>query len=307
MAVKFVFLVLPEVHLLDLAGPNQVISESIGYGADFEIEYCSIDARVSSAAGLPFGKLPHYSKIKLKKDDFLIIIGSNTSYLLSESFMEEKELMNRINSLYSAGVNMCSICTGAFVLAQSGLLNGVKCTTHFSLTQKLKELYPLANVTENTLFTEQNGIFTSAGIASGIDLTLYIVEKLKGSYFSHKIARELVVYNRRNGNQNQESELLEYRNHIHAGVHKVQDWLNENLEKKVSLPELAEIANMSDRSLTRIFKKETGATVNEYITVLRKERIKELMKNPDISRAQIAKKCGLKSVRQLIRIMNTIK
>src|SRR5262249_35897584 len=135
---------------------------------------------------------------------------------------------------------------------------------------------------------------------------LHIVEQQKGQWFAHKVAREMVVYNRRAGNHKQLSELLSFRNHIHTGIHAVQDWLQENLHKKVSLKVLAEMANMSNRNFTRIFKKETTLTVNEYITLLRKEKISRLLANPDITRIEIAKKCGLKSERQISRILSSL-
>jgi transcriptional regulator GlxA family with amidase domain len=172
-------------------------------------------------------------------------------------------------------------------------------------TAELRRCFPSIKVIENVLFNEQDNIYTSAGIASGIDLALHILEKLENEYFAHKIARELVIYNRRNGNHPQKSELLNYRNHIHSGVHKVQDWLQENLNHKVTLPDLADIANMSERNFTRIFKRETGVTVNGYVQILRKERANLLFKNPDFSHTQIANLCGLQSKRQLNRIINS--
>ena len=298
------FLVLPHVHLLDLAGPDQVFLEAIGYDAPFEIVYCSIGDEVASSALLPFGKLKHFSKMKLKPQDFLIVPGAELSYLQSKHFKNNTNLFTWLNACYAYQINICSICSGAFVLAESGLLNGKECTTHWKRTKELQQLYPKAKVVENVLFTEDGNIYASAGIASGIDMALYIVEKIMGSFFAHKVARELVIYTRRSGNQHQHSELLNYRNHIHTGIHKTQDWLHENLHKKVSLKFLAGIANMSDRNFTRVFKKETSLTVNEYITLLRKEKITQLLNNPDMSRAQIAKQCGLKSERQVSRLIN---
>lgn len=300
---KFVFLVLPHVHLMDLAGPDQVILEAIGYGAPFEIEYCSIGKNLFTSSILPFGKLKHFSKVKMRANDFLIIPGAELAYILSDKFKANQSLFNWIRNCKDRNIKICSICSGAFVLAESGILNGKECTTHWKRTNELQQLYPETKVIENVLFTEDGDIYTSAGIASGIDLALYIVEKMKGEYFAHKVARELVIYSRRSGNQKQQSELLNFRNHIHSGIHKVQDWLQENLDKKASLVDLAEIACMSDRSLTRIFKKETSLTVNEYITLLRKEKIGQLSKNPDNSRSVIAKQCGLKSEKQVSRIL----
>lgn len=305
MKTKFVFLLLPEIHLMDLAGPDQAIHEAIDFGADFEIDYCNLENNISSTSGLPIGNVKHFTEVTIQKGDFLIIPGSNASYLISDKFKKQIELHNWIIKCHQKGVNLCSICAGAFALAQCGLLDNVASTTHFKRTKQLQELFPKTKVVENILFTETNGIYTSAGIASGIDLTLHIIEKLKGSHFAHLVARELVIYNRRNGNSSQESELLKYRNHIHYGIHKVQDWIIENINQKASLYELAEIANMSERNFTRIFKKETGSTVIEFITSIRKEKINELLKNPDYSRFEIAKMIGLQSERQLSRLINS--
>lgn len=305
MNIKFVFLLLPEIHLMDLAGPDQAIHEAIDYGADFEIEYCNLVNDISTTSGLPIGNVIHFSEVKINKGDFLFIPGSNFSYLTSSDFKKNLHLLNWIKVCYKNGVNICSICSGSFALAECGLLDNIPCTTHFKKTKDLQKMFPNAKVIENILYTEHNGIYTSAGIASGIDLTLYIIEKLKGSRFAHLVARELVVYNRRSGNSAQDSELLKFRNHIHSGIHKAQDWIIENIHIKSNLDDLAEIASMSERNFTRIFKKETSVTVNDYITLIRKEKSKELLKNPNFSRIEIANKIGLQSERQLSRILNT--
>ncbi|MFN0189732.1 MAG: GlxA family transcriptional regulator [Bacteroidia bacterium] len=304
MKTKFVFLLLPQIHLLDLAGPDQAIHEAIDCGADFTIEYCCDETKITSTAGLPLGAVKHYTNIKLKTGDFLIIPGSNYSYLTSNEFRKKKELFKWLKDQHTNGTNLCSICAGAFVLAECGLLDQINCTTHFKKTTELQNQYPNAQVIENILYTEQNGIYTSAGIASGIDLMLHIIEKLKGSHFAHLVARELVVYNRRNGRSAQESELLKFRNHIHSGIHKVQDFIIENIAQKNHLPDLADIAGMSERNFTRIFKKETNISVNEFITIIRKEKISELLKNPDLSKIKIANSVGLESEKQLGRILN---
>lgn len=290
---------------MDLAGPDQVFLEAIGYNAPFEIEYCSTENNISSSASLPFGKLKHFSRVQYSENDFLFIPGAELSYIFSKKFKSDKQLFDWINKCYNNKVKICSICTGSFVLAESGILNNKNCTTHWKRTKQLQQHYPKINVLENVLFTEDANIYTSAGIASGIDLALHILEQMMGNYFSHKVARELVIYNRRSANQKQQSDLLDFRNHIHTGIHKVQDWLQNNLHKKATLIDLSDIANMSNRNFTRIFKKETTLTVNQYITLLRKEKISQLLKNPDVTRQYIAQQCGLKSERQISRLLNS--
>jgi transcriptional regulator GlxA family with amidase domain len=304
MPTKFIFLLLPHIHILDLAGPDQALHEAIDFGAEFVIEYCTLDQQVTTTSGLPIGQVGHYYDTQLAKGDYLMIPGSAYDFMVSPSFVAEKSLFEWIKLQYDHGANICSICMGAFALAQSGLLDGKNCTTHFKKTKALQERFPKIQVIENILFTDQDRIYTSAGIAAGIDLTLHIIEKLKGSHFAHLVARELVVYHRRKGNAAQESEYLTFRNHIHAGIHKVQDYIIDHISQKMYLNDLAEMAHMSERNFTRIFKKETGITVNDFVTLIRKEKAETLLKNLDLSRREIANKVGLQSEKQLMRILS---
>ncbi len=303
MTTQIIFLILPHVHLLDLAGPDQVMLEAIDYGANISIKYCSVTSTVGTSNQLPLGKLNHYKTVKPKSGDYIIIPGSQTNYLLSSEFKNETDFFEWLKKLHSQKINICSICTGAYVLGAAGLLDHRKCTTHWKHTDRLRMLYPKAIVADNILFTEQGFIYTSAGVTAGIDLAMHIVSKLTNDNITYKIARELVVYIRRQGNDSQQSVFLNYRNHMHTNIHKLQDWLQTNIHKKSTLEDLAIIANMSSRNLTRIFKKETGISINKFVTLIRKDKITELLKNPDITREQIAKQCGLKSERQIIRII----
>ena len=303
VATKIVFLILPHVHLLDLAGTDQVFYEAIDHGAELTLEYCSINKEVTTSTRLVFGNLTHFSKVKVRRGDYLFIPGAEMFFLTSKSLAAEKELIQWVKNSYEEGCYICSVCTGAFFLALTGLLHGKKCTTHWKRTGELQKKYASAKVIENILFTEDERIYTSAGVTAGIDMALYILGKLKGDNFSYKIARELVVYIRRQGSDSQQSVFMSYRNHIHTGIQKVQDYLQENIHKKVTLTELADIACMSTRNLTRVFKKETSISVNEFITLVRKERLEEFVKNPDLSRRQMAALCGLKSERHVLRLL----
>lgn len=303
MKTKITFLVLHQTNLLDLGGASQVFYEAQDQGLDVEIDFCSDETAIVASTGLPLGSMAHYSNQELKKGDYLFILSADYKYIFSKNFNPDKKLLNWLVDLHSKGVVLCAICTSAFLIGKAGLLDGRKCTTHWKRTSELQDSFPKAKVQQNIIFTEDNGIYTSAGANSAIDVALDVLAGLKGDFFTHKIARELVIYNRRSGNEHQINIYQEYRNHFHNGIHRVQDYLQQNLNKKNSLFDLAEIANMSHRNFCRIFKKETSLTPVSYINLLRKERIKELLKNPDISRSQIAKECGLMSERQVSRIM----
>jgi transcriptional regulator GlxA family with amidase domain len=299
---KIIFLVLPHVHLLDLAGPDQVFHEAIGYGAGLSVEYCSIGNTVFTSSHLNIGRLKKFSHIKINKEDYVFIPGADVKFLTGKSIPFEKETGKWLKEGYDKGAYICSVCTGAFFLARLGLLNGKRSTTHWKRTKELKQKYPLVKAEDDILFTEDERIFTSAGVTAGIDMALYILGRIKDEKFSFKVARELVVYMRRGGNEAQQSVFMNHRNHLHSGVHQVQDYVQENINKKITLGLLAEVACMSPRNLTRIFKKEAGITVNNYITLLRKELLLNLAAN-DITRKQMADLCGLKSERQVIRLL----
>jgi transcriptional regulator GlxA family with amidase domain len=300
---RIIFLILPNANMFDFAGASQVFYEAIQYGLQAELSFCAYENNIRTSTSIPLGKVDSYKKQKVSKGDYVIIVSAEINFILSKKLYPGEGPLNWIREAYAKGATVCGICNGVFLLGLTGLLDGKKCTTHWKRTGDLRKKFPFALVQENILYIEDEGIITSAGATSGIDVALFMLSKLKDDHFTYKISREMVIYNRRSGTNAQQSVYLDYRNHVHSGIHKVQDWLQQNLHKKVGLADLAEQANMSERNFTRIFKKETQLTVNDYITILRKEKIKELLKNPDISRPQIAKLCGLKSERQISRII----
>lgn len=301
-AKKILFVIPPKVQVLDLTGPIQVFYEAREYGADYELKFISFENDLTSSAGLHFWKTDNYKKITLSPGDYIFVPGAEMEYLRSASFKRQKGFMKWLQSLYKKGVSLCSICTGAFILAEAGLLNGATCTTHWKRINELKKTYPSVLPIHNILYTHEGNIYTSAGITSGIDLALAIVEEHYGPLFAHKISRELLVYYRRGSNDSQGSIYLDYRNHINVGIHAVQDWLIENLHTKTTIDQLAAIANMSARNLTRCFKKLTGITINNYMRRLRLEKAKTLSNNPGLTSEAIANQLGFTSARQLRRI-----
>lgn len=304
--VRMVFLVLPRVHLIDFAGPVQVFLEAAEYGANITVEYCGTGLSTETSSNFPLGELKSFKDVTLNAGDYLFIPGAEVEYTLSKAITSQHELFKWVRDARRNHVRICSVCSGAFFLGIAGILDGLKCTTHWKRTAELKQLFPSIELVENVLFIEDDGVYTSAGVTAGIDMSLAILTKLTDDSLSFKVARELVVFSRRASSDPQLSALMDYRNHIHAGIHKIQDYMIGNIAKKVSLSQLADEACMSTRSLTRIFKKETGITVNEYTNLIRKTMLRELSRNPDMTRKQMANHCGLKSERQVLRLMKEI-
>ncbi|MBL0336909.1 MAG: DJ-1/PfpI family protein [Chitinophagaceae bacterium] len=300
---KIAFIIPPHVEILDLAGPMQVFTEAKFYGFDIAIEYYTFSENPISSSGLGFGKAEHFSKANLKEDDFVFVPGMDWTYVDSFSFRAEKEFFYWLKACSDNHITVCSICNGAFALGYAGLLKDTECTTHWRRVKELQTRFPEARVIADILYVKSNNVYTSAGISAGIDLSLAILEDLKGPLFTHKVARGLVVYHRRSGSHNQQSIYLDYRNHINPQVHEVQDYLIDNLSKENDIATLASLVGMSPRNLSRVFKEKTGSTVLEYLTLLRKEFASTMMNNPEYTIEYIAAKCGFKTARQLQRIL----
>ena len=300
---KVAFILPPTVELLDLAGPVQVFTEAKFYGYEVETEFFTFQEGPLSTCGLGFAKLPNFTKAKLKEGDLIFIPGMDQNYVRSRSFRAERKFFNWLSECRERKITVCSVCNGAFALAEAGLLNGIECTTHWRRVEELQQQFPQTKVLADVLYVKNNYVYTSAGISAGIDLALSILEDLAGALFTHKVARGLVFYHRKNGKHKQDSIYLDYRNHINVKIHEVQDYLVNNLNGDTALAVLASIAGMSPRNLTRVFKETTGATINEYLTQIRLETAKSLLSNSENTMAEIAHTCGFKTERQLQRIL----
>ncbi len=300
---KMAFIIPPTVELLDLAGPVQVFTEAKFYGFEVDIEFYRFQETPVSTSGLGFGKIAHYKEAKLKEGDFVFVPGMDADYVRSIAFMAERAFFDWLKECSDTRITVCSICNGAFALGHAGLLTNTECTTHWRRVNELQLQFPQAKVLTDILYVKSNDVYTSAGISAGIDLSLAILEELKGALFTHKVARGLVVYHRRSGKHKQQSIYLDYRNHINPQVHEVQDLLIDNLSKENSIESLASQVGMSPRNLSRVFKEKTGSTVLEYLTMLRKEYANTMLNNPEYTIDFIASKCGFKTARQLQRIL----
>jgi transcriptional regulator GlxA family with amidase domain len=299
-----VFFVPPGVHMLDMSGPSQAFLEAGQMLGGYPIRYCSLREEITDSSGLIVSRLPLYHTIDLKAGDYLFVPGFEVRLL---PFREDAKAWEGVYAWLrrqaERGVRVCSICIGAFVLARAGMLTGKKCTTHWSVMAMLRREFPGLEVLEDVLFVEEGNICTSAGVTAGIDLALYLLESAHGPLLAHKVAHELVVYFRRGQGHSQESVYLNYRNHMHRGVHELQDWLIANLDKKITIEQMAGMVNMSGRNLTRTFRLQTGISINRYLTLLRLELAGSLRHSPGITMRDIASRCGFANERQLQRIL----
>jgi transcriptional regulator GlxA family with amidase domain len=290
---KVIFYLNKGVHLLDLAGAAQAFYEAHQYGQPYQLVFCSDGANPVSSAGLPFAALPHYSTVEAGPGDLLIVPGFQLREL-----SRAKGLLAWLRKAAASEAILCSVCTGAFLLAEAGLLDGGECTTHWKYTTQLRRDYPGLRVLTNRLFVKCGNIYSSAGVTTGLDMALFLLEERHGPEFAYKVARELVVYIRRDGSEPQESVYLQYRAHVNNEVHIIQDWMIHHLQQKIRIDELAALIYTSPRNLTRLFKSTTGVTIGQYLEKLRVEKAVHLLRQ----RAKIGaipQQCGLQSTNQL--------
>ncbi len=300
---QVVFLILPTVQLLDLSGPVQVFYAANYNGAAYSLRYCGLQKQVRSGQGLLLSNIEPFDSVTIDKDDLIFVPGVSGGQIESGEFRKyDTKLYDWLRSNHENGVKICSICNGAFILAQAGLLNGLSCTTHWERFDQLQSEYPKLRVIKDQLFVKNKSIYTSAGVASGIDLALSVIEEDQGSYFASKVAKELVIYMRRDSHHSQISIYLDYRSHLNPGIHKVQDLIVNNPEKKFSLAFLSGKVGMSTRNLTRIFKRSTGLTINEYTNKIRLELASTLLNNPNLTIDNISTRCGYENARHFRRL-----
>jgi transcriptional regulator GlxA family with amidase domain len=299
---RVIMLLLPEVNLLDLGGPAQVFQVAQHYGAPYELLFCAASEKIVSSLGLslgPLGPLP-----VPQKDDLILIPGPRLKPPSSNQPWIAANVRNWLRRAYATGAQLASVCTGAVALGEAGLLDERRCTTHWELIGAMQARYPKALVQHAVLYTHDGPITTSAGIASGIDMALSLLERDHGPQFTAQVARYLVVYLRRDGTESQTSVYLEYRTHLHPSVHLIQDYLCQHASHKTSLNTLATLAKMSPRGLTKAFKQHTGLTPLAYQRMLRFELATQLMNNPSMTLEAIAEQCGFEDSRHFRRLWN---
>jgi len=295
---RTIFAVFPGCEILDLAGPMQAFHEAAMFGARYTISYCSATPSVRSAQGLELSGLEPLSDVG--PGDRIILPG----FPLARERVPPR-LVTWLRQAHSAGAELCSVCTGAFALGEAGALDGRMCTTHWRRVADLRARFPRARVVGDRLFVEDDGIVTSAGIAAGIDMALALIERDVGPVVAGQVARELVVYLRRDGAHRQDSVYLDYQTHLSPGIHQVQQHLVSNPASRETLGQLAALAGMSERNLTRVFKRATGISIHDYREQLRIERARDLMRNPTMTLDAVAAACGFSDGRQLRRVWSS--
>ncbi|MEU9842330.1 DJ-1/PfpI family protein [Actinomadura sp. NPDC048032] len=293
---RVVFLLVPGLHLLDLAGPAQVFGTAADAGLPYRLAYvadrtapgdepetappsaaapATVPATVPTAQGVALQAPTAWPD--LTAADIVLVPGWRWGDGEPHAPPVSARAARRLAAHHAAGGTVASVCAGAFALAHAGLLDGRRCTTHHELQDALARRHPRATVVRDVLYVTDGRVVTSAGIASGIDLALHLVASRHGPGAAARTARAMVVYARRNGDEPQASALLRHRAHVSDAVHRAQDHIDAHYAGPLPLHVLAAEAGVSERTLTRRFTAATGLTPLRYQQELRLERAEHLI------------------------------
>jgi transcriptional regulator GlxA family with amidase domain len=233
--------------------------------------------------------IAHYDFSTMPTPDTLIIPGGQGAPLV----VQNSGTITWIKQAANSTRRLASTCTGAFILAKAGLLDNREATTHWQYAHTLRKNYPAIKVNDDAIFIKDGGIYSSAGVTSGIDLALALVEEDWGQALALAVAKQVVVFFRRSGGQSQYSPLLQMQAPQESRVYTTQQWILAHLHEPLPLEKIASHATISPRHFARLFKRDTGNTVGEFITCARLDAARSLLTSSSLPIAQISEQVGL--------------
>ncbi|MBP2271869.1 transcriptional regulator GlxA family with amidase domain [Pseudomonas sp. BP6] len=209
-----------------------------------------------------------------------------------------EEVLASVRGFVDAARRTAGLCTGCFVLAQAGVLDGRRATTHWAYANKLRELHPKIDVEEDRIFIVDGSIWTSAGMTAALDMALGMVEKDLGNEIARSVAHKMVMHQRRSGGQSQHSELLSLSPRTDR-IQSALDYARGHLSRPLSVEELAQVAHLSPRQFTRVFTAETGQSPAKAIEGLRLEAARLMIEQSRHSLEVVAKETGFRDRRHM--------
>jgi transcriptional regulator GlxA family with amidase domain len=308
-------LVSPCVLLLDFAGfveplriANQ-LAQAAGLPAPFAVTVIAPEGAVQSSLWVNVAgcaPLPSPLVATVQTPVWVAVIGTASSPPIAASVAQRAQrrvqtwLRNVVAPLLTRNeARLLTVCGGALIAAQAGLLDGRYCTTHHALTDTLKAHHPRAHVLNDRIFVMDGPVATSAGVTAGIDLALAVINERCGATIANAVARDLVVYWRRAGGDPQLSPLMSHRNHLHPAVHRAQDAMLAAPHAAWSANEIARAACVSERHVRRLFVDHAGVTPIAYLNSIRVAVARQALQYEGVSVEAAAERVGFSSARQL--------
>ncbi len=288
-------LIFPDFQLLDAAGPISVFDIAMRLaGAERAIKTIAVTpGPVRSSSGVEMlarGLRPSAAITTL------IVAGGGGVNVASTC----DKTLAFVRAMATRGVRIASVCSGAFILAEAGLLDGRRATTHWQRTRQFLNLYPKVKLEPDHIFVRDGNIWSSAGITAGIDLALAMVTEDFGEEIAKQTARQLVLYHRRSGGQSQFSSLLELK--APSGrFGPLLSWAREHLDAPLTVEALAEQAGMSTRHFARAFIAETGTTPSKAVERLRIEEARQRVQSSSEAIERVAETTGFRDPERMRR------
>lgn len=304
---RVVLLATPGAQSLEIAGPVEVFSmvarklreagrERMS-GYTVEVVSATGELAITSASGLTVLANRTWREVDYAIDTLLVAGGLDVwSGATEPDLLEWLRLRTRKARRYG------SICTGAFVLGEAGILDGRRATTHWYFCQQLQNNYPRIIVDPEPIFIQDGPLYTSAGVTSGIDLAVSMVEEDFGIDIALRVARALVLYLRRPAGQNQFSTALAFQGSSRIPLRELPVYVLEHLQEPLTVEDLAARVSMSVRNFSRVFAEEFDTTPAAFVERLRVETAKRLIEESGRSFDEIAGQCGLGTADSLRRV-----
>jgi transcriptional regulator GlxA family with amidase domain len=291
---RVIVVVVPPVEELDLVGPMQVFGAANRLSGkpvySVEVVTNTRDMKVAGEGGLlSFLARRRFSEVRGSFDSLLLVCGVATRNA------RDAALFAWLRKIAPSIRRVGSVCVGAFLFAEAGLLDGKRATTHWRFGEELTKRYPKVRVEFEPIWVKAGNIYTSAGISAGLDLALAWVEEDCGVGVAQEVAREFVLFLRRPGGQKQLSVSLSAQASEMTAIRELQVWIADNLRKKMSVQTLADRVAMSVRNFERVFTRELGRTPSRYVLQLRVEAAQRQLERSDDGMKQIALSCGFGS------------
>ena len=290
-----VFVAYPQMGLLDLSGAQTVFWAASKAMRErnrpgYLLHTASLEGGlVATIEGLSVDTLRLDRQLE-QPIDTLIVPGAPE---ICQTLDDYQDVANWLSTHANKARRVASVCSGAFLLAKAGLLDGRRAATHWALCDTLRQTFPAVEVDADAIFIQHDSVWTSAGVSAGIDLALALVESDCGHEVAMQTAKELVVYIKRPGGQAQYSELLKVQTKDSAVFDDLHLWLAENLgDEKLTVERLAQRAQMSQRNFARVYKLKTGRTPAKAIELFRLEAARRMLENSPRNIDQIARLCG---------------
>jgi transcriptional regulator GlxA family with amidase domain len=286
-------------EFLDVIGPMETFASAAALSSDPAIYSLAIAAReirpLRASSGLAI--LPTVDYAAISEADTVLVAGGAGI----EAASKDIALRDALRRASGTPCRIGSVCTGAFVLAAAGLLDGRRAVTHWNWCARLAARYPAVSVEPDPIFLLDRGIWTSAGVTAGIDMALAMIERDHGPKLAMRTAQELVMFRRRPGGQSQFSAELTLQATPHQPIQRLQAWILDNLAADLSVEALADRAAMSARNFARVFRRATLMTPARFVEQARLQKARELLELSTTSVDSIASACGYQSADVLAR------